>query len=111
MYNHTISHYNCATPTATTPCPQTAQDYLESSDSEDEDGEGGGDEAGAEERAQEDADTREEARVQKLWVKRAKRRRVLAEVEESAANSQGPEVLMQEVRSRLSSTEPCYRTL
>lgn len=36
--------------------------------------------------------------MQKLWVKRAKRRRVLAEVEQSAAgDSQGPELLMQEV--------------
>ena len=81
---------------------QTAQDYLESSDSEGEDGGSGGEE-GAEGRAQEDFDTREEARVQKLWVKRAKRRRVLAEVEQSAAggNSQGPELLMQEVGWRL----------
>lgn len=47
---------------------------------------------------EEEAERLEEARIQKLWVKRAKRRRVLAEVEQSAAgDSQGPELLMQEV--------------
>lgn len=82
---------------------QTAVEYLESSDSE-----GGGDDAadgeGKEEgKEDEEADRREEARVQKLWVKRAKRRRVLAEVEQSATggDSQGPELLMQEVGKTL----------
>lgn len=81
---------------------QTAVEYLESSESEGEqDGaaDGEGNEEGKEE---EEADRREEARVQKLWVKRAKRRRVLAEVEQSQSaaggDSQGPELLMQEVR-------------
>lgn len=78
---------------------QTAVEYLESSDSEGE-GSGAADGEGNEEgKEEEEADRREEARVQKLWVKRAKRRRVLAEVEQSAAggDSQGPELLMQEV--------------
>lgn len=78
---------------------QTAVEYLESSDSEGE-GNGAADGEGNEEgKEEEEADRREEARLQKLWVKRAKRRRVLAEVEQSAAggDSQGPELLMQEV--------------
>ncbi|CAM9125188.1 unnamed protein product, partial [Scytosiphon promiscuus] len=78
---------------------QTAVEYLESSDSEGEGDNGAADgDAKADGEEEEEADRREEARVQKLWVKRAKRRRVLAEVEQSAAggDSQGPEVLMQE---------------
>lgn len=85
-------------------CAQTAVEYLESSESEGEDDptDGDGKDEGKEE---EEEDRREEARVQKLWVKRAKRRRVLAEVEQSAAggDSQGPELLMQEVGERPSS--------
>lgn len=77
---------------------QTAQDYLGSSDSEGEaDGNGDLDGDGAEGKAEEDADRREEARVQKLWVKRAKRRRVLAEVEQGG-DSQGPGLLMEQVK-------------
>lgn len=79
---------------------QTAVEYLESSESEgEEDGAADGEDK-EEGKEEEEADRREEARVQKLWVKRAKRRRVLAEVEQSAAggDSQGPELLMQEVR-------------
>lgn len=83
-------------------CAQTAVEYLESSESEgegDDPADGDGKDEGKEE---EEEDRREEARVQKLWVKRAKRRRVLAEVEQSAAggDSQGPELLMQEVGDR-----------
>lgn len=49
--------------------------------------------------AEEEAERREEERIQKLWVKRAKRRRVLAEVEQGGAgrDSQGPELLLPEV--------------
>lgn len=83
-------------------CAQSAVECLESSESEGEDddpADGDGKDEGKEE---EEEDRREEARVQKLWVKRAKRRRVLAEVEQSAAggDSQGPELLMQEVGER-----------
>lgn len=80
---------------------QTAVEYLESSDSEGDGDDGAADGDGKQDgQEEEEADRREEARVQKLWVKRAKRRRVLAEVEQSAAggDSQGPELLMQEVR-------------
>lgn len=75
---------------------QTAKEYLESSDSEEE---GGGEDDGkvAEGNVEEDADRREEVRVQKLWVKRAKRRRVLAEVEQAGAVDSQSSLLMQEV--------------
>lgn len=48
--------------------------------------------------------------MQKLWVKRAKRRRVLAEVEQSAAggDSQGPESLMQEVWAGGGESRVCF---
>lgn len=79
------------------PCRlQTAQEYLESSDSEEEgNGEDGGE--AAEGKAEEDEDRREEARIQKLWVKRAKRRRVLAEVEQAGAVDSQSSLLIQEV--------------
>lgn len=79
---------------------QTAQEYLESSESEEEGGgEGAVDGTDGTAAEEEDAERREEERIQKLWVKRAKRRRVLAEVEQSGVggDSQGPELLMQEV--------------
>lgn len=82
---------------------QTAVEYLESSESEGEGDNAADGESKEEGKEEEEADRREEARVQKLWVKRAKRRRVLAEVEQSAAggDSQGPELLMQEVGKAL----------
>lgn len=95
IYVHT---YSCNFLFAVEPKQQTAQEDLDSSDSEEErdaDGDAGAADGAA---AEEDAERREEERVQKLWVKRAKRRRVLAEVEQSGAggNSQGAELLMQE---------------
>ncbi|CAM9875488.1 unnamed protein product [Discosporangium mesarthrocarpum] len=86
---------------------QTAQEYLDYSDSEGEEvgdgsgevgrGRGDGEGAGGGGGEEEEEERREEERIQRQWVKRTKRRRVLAEVEQAGAgDSQGPERLLEE---------------
>ncbi|CAM9367033.1 unnamed protein product [Choristocarpus tenellus] len=76
---------------------QTAQEYLDSSSDEEDATQGEEEPTGKGSDGAEEEERKEEERMQKLWVKRAKRRRVLAEVEESSTgDSQCPGRLLQE---------------